>query len=74
MLGRGGGGGGDPVSYRSKLKAYHKIKLICTISIYDFRLGGGGGVCGQNVRYHVAAFVIPFNLKCTFTMSEKVYF
>ena len=25
---------------------------------------GGGGVCWQNISYHVAAFVIPFKLIC----------
>ena len=24
--------------------------------------GFGGGVCGKNICYHIAAFVIPFNL------------
>ena len=28
----------------------------------------GGGGHGQNICYHVAAFVIPFNLICTMTM------
>ena len=27
--------------------------------------GGGGGVCGQNICYHVAAYVILFNLLCS---------
>ena len=30
--------------------------------------GGGGGVCEQNICYHVAAFMIPFNLICNMTM------
>ena len=30
--------------------------------------GGGGGVCRQNICYHVAAFVILFNLICSMTM------
>ena len=35
--------------------------------------GGGGrglgvGVCGQNICYHAAAFVILFNLICNMTM------
>ena len=34
------------------------------------RLGGGGGkgVCGKNICYHVRAFVIPNNLICDMTM------
>ena len=28
----------------------------------------GIGVGGQNIRYHVAAFVIPFNLICKMTL------
>ena len=30
--------------------------------------GGGLGVCRQNIFYHVAAFLIPFNLICNITM------
>ena len=31
--------------------------------------GGGGGVCGQNIDYHVAAYVILFhNLICKMTV------
>ena len=30
--------------------------------------GGGGGGRWQNISYHVAAFVIPFNLICNMTM------
>ena len=26
--------------------------------------GSGGGSAGKNICYHVAAFVIPFNLIC----------
>ena len=33
---------------------------------------GGGGVCGQNICYHVSAFVIPFNLICNIIMFWKV--
>ena len=29
---------------------------------------GSGGVCGQYICYHVAAFVILFNLICNMTM------
>ena len=29
---------------------------------------GGGGVCEQNICYHVDAFVILFNLMCTMTI------
>ena len=28
----------------------------------------GGGVCRQNINYHVDAYVIPFNLICKATM------
>ena len=31
----------------------------------------GGGVCWQNICYHVAAFVIPFNLICNMTIFWK---
>ena len=31
--------------------------------------GKGVRVCGQNICYHVAAFVIPFNLICNMTIS-----
>ena len=30
--------------------------------------GGEGGVCRQNICYHVAAYLIPFNLICNMTM------
>ena len=30
--------------------------------------GGGGVVCWQNIPYHVAAYVIPFNLICNMTI------
>ena len=30
--------------------------------------GGGVGVCGQNICYHIAAFVILFNLICNMTV------
>ena len=33
--------------------------------------GGGGGVCRQNIFYHVAAFLIPFNLICNITVFWK---
>ena len=33
--------------------------------------GGGWGVCGQNICYYVAAFVIPFNLICDMTIIWK---
>ena len=32
------------------------------------------GVCGQNICYHDAVFVIPFDLICNMTISEKVEF
>ena len=35
------------------------------------RWGNGEVVCGQNICYHVAAFVIPFNLICNQTMFWK---
>ena len=35
---------------------------------------GGGGSLGQNICYHVAAFVILFNLICSMTVFEKVEF
>ena len=34
--------------------------------------GGGGGGCGQNICYHVAAFIMPLNLICNKTISVKV--
>ena len=33
---------------------------------------GREGVCGHNIGSHVAAPVIPFNLICSMTISEKV--
>ena len=33
--------------------------------------GMGGGGLQQNMRYHVAAFMIPFNLICNMTMFWK---
>ena len=35
---------------------------------FDPQGRGGGGICGGNICYHVAAFVIPFNLICNMTM------
>ena len=35
------------------------------------RIRGWGAVCGQDICYHVAAFVIPFNLICDMTMFWK---
>ena len=34
---------------------------------------GGGGGCGQNICYHVAVFVIPFNLKYNIIMFWKEF-
>ena len=31
-------------------------------------VGGGGGGLGQNICYHIAALVIPFNLICNMTI------
>ena len=36
--------------------------------------GGWVGVCEQNICYHAAAFVIPFNLICNMSGSDKVDF
>ena len=37
--------------------------------------GGGGGACGQNICYHVAALAIPFNLICNmFFFLKKLNF
>ena len=59
------------------------INLICNMTMFwkscnltfspypQGQEGGGGGVCGQNVCYHVAAFVIPFNLIFNMTMLWK---
>ena len=44
-------------------------RAIC-LRTTDHRVEGGGaaGVCRQNICYHTAAFVIPFNLICNMTM------
>ena len=42
----------------------HVLKKI-NFDLLTLTLGmGGGGVFGQNMCYHVAAFMIPFNLIC----------
>ena len=33
--------------------------------------GGGLGMCVQNICFHVAAFVIPFNFICNMIMFRK---
>ena len=33
---------------------------------------GGGGGCGQNICYHVAAMAIPFNLICNMFLFLKM--
>ena len=38
------------------------------------RVGGGGGVCRQNICYHFAALVIYLNLICNMFIFEKVVF
>ena len=38
---------------------------------FFFFFGGGGGVCGQRICYHVAAFVILFNLISNVAMFLK---
>ena len=35
------------------------------------RVRQGEGVCGQNMYYHIAAFVIPFFMICNITMFWK---
>ena len=40
----------------------------CILTLRPPVLAGGGGVCWQNISYHVAAFVIPFNLICNMTI------
>ena len=42
-----------------------------TLTFWSHPQGQVGSVCGQNVCYHVAAFVIPFNLNCNMTMLWK---
>ena len=37
-------------------------------------LGGGMGMCGQNIYYHVSAFLIPFNLICNVSVLKKLKF
>ena len=39
----------------------HVLKKL-NLQLLTSTPGSGGGVCEQNICYHVAAFVIPFNL------------
>ena len=34
--------------------------------------GGEQGSVGQNICYHVAAFMFPFNVKCNMIMFRKI--
>ena len=54
----------------------HVLKKL-TFDLLTPSLGLVGGVCGQNICYHVAAFLILFYLICNMTVlacSEKVEF
>ena len=44
----------------------HYTKYESGLQIMRGGGGGGGGVYGQNICYHVAVFVIPFNLMTMF--------
>ena len=48
-----------------------KKSLILTFWPHPLGSWGRGRVCGQNICYHVAAFVIPFNLICNMTLFWK---
>ena len=74
---RGGGGGGG-------LRAKYLLPCCCIGDSLGMQHGHvlknlyfnlltpkareWGGVCGGNICYHVAAFVIPFNLICNMKM------
>ena len=44
----------------------------CKFDLLTPSPGSGGGACGQNICYHVAAFMMPLNLICNKTISVKV--
>ena len=69
------------ISYFDIQKIYNMV-MFWKSWILTFRppvLAGGGGwgvggqVCWQNISYHVAAFVIPFNLICSMTMFWRTW-
>ena len=53
----------------AKWSCSEKVEFWCNPK--DRGRQGGGGVCGQNICHHVAAFVNPFNLICNMTMFWK---
>ena len=57
------------------LRSVIPIKLICNMTMFYLPQGQGWGVgrgfCGQNICYHIAAFVILFNLICNMTVFWK---
>ena len=45
---------------------------LCSAKVkFDLLTLGSGGGCGQNICYHVTAFVIAFNFICNMTMFLK---
>ena len=44
---------------------------VMTFDLLTPSPGWRGGVCGQNICYNVAAFLIPFNLICNMTVFLK---
>ena len=53
------------VCVRSKYLNKLNFDLLTQGCVWGGEGGGAGvGVCGKNICYHVAAFVIPLNLIC----------
>ena len=67
---------GPTLSTPREDKYYNQYRPLCEVCPRDLgkvigTLQRGGGVCGQNICYQVAAFLIPFNLICNMTMFCK---
>ena len=73
---RGWGGGGVCVLPCCYISWSHLIRYAtwpCSEKV-EFWLGSWGkgeGACGQNICYHIAAFLIPFNFICNMTIFWK---
>ena len=55
-------------SFKASGSTFSRLHQLLLKSFKEAASGSGRGVCGQNICYHVAAFVILFNLICNMTM------
>ena len=80
--GQAGVGGGLRAKYMIlRFRIRDSINFVCNLTMFwkswtlTFWPQGQGmgvrGLCGQNICYHVAAFMFPFNVICNMIMFRK---